>query len=279
MLVAMTLPSRLERILAPMPSLLVGYSGGVDSALLAVVARRVLGRERTVAAMGLSVSYPEVQRRQARDVAERFDLRLVAVDTDELDDPRYAANAPDRCYFCKHELWNKLTALARKLDIAVVADGTNADDTAEHRPGLRAAQQRRVRSPLAEAGMTKADVRAAARGLGLPIWDAPAAPCLASRVRYGLRVTPGRLHQVERAEEALRGLGIAGDLRVRHRGQEARIEVGPEEFPRIRAHRDRVADGLLALGFARVTLDLRGYRRGSLLAGDEPPVELLGARV
>jgi uncharacterized protein len=265
----------LETVLAPYPSLLVAYSGGVDSALLAVVARRVLGPTRMVAALGVSASFPAAQRRQARDVAQAFDLPVLEVATDELDDPGYVANAPSRCYFCKRELWTKLGALAAERGMAVIADGTNADDLGEHRPGLRAAAEYGVRSPLAEAGYTKADVRAEARELGLPIWDAPAAPCLSSRIRYGLSVTPARLRQVEAGEALLRELGVEGDLRVRHWGTEARIEVSPSQFDLVRAHRSRVAHELLHLGFERVALDLRGYRRGNLLAGAAPELEPL----
>jgi uncharacterized protein len=270
--------SRLEALVSTFPSVLIGYSGGVDSALLAVVARRVLGRDRAVAAMGVSASYPAAQRTQAIEIARRFDLHHVEVVTDELSDPNYIANAPSRCYFCKRELWGKLTALAAERGIAVVADGTNADDLGEHRPGLRAAAELSIRSPLAEAGYTKAQVREEARALDLPIWDAPAAPCLSSRVMYGLSVTPQRLDQVEQGEEFLRSLGVEGDLRLRHRGEEARIEVAPSQFGRIRANREPVAARLLALGFARVTLDLQGYRRGSLLAGRATELELLGER-
>ncbi len=268
----------LERVLAQFPSVLVGYSGGVDSALLAVVARRVLGRSRAPAALGVSASLGAVQHAQARALAAQFDLRLIEVATGELDDPDYVRNAPSRCYFCKRELWERLGALARAEGLAVVLDGTNADDGGEHRPGTAAGRERAIRSPLADAGYTKATVRAAARALGIPTWDAPAAPCLASRVRYGLSVTPARLEQVERAEEALRTLGVSGDLRVRHYGAEARIEVQPAVLSLVRTNRDAVARDLLALGFARVTLDLDGYGRGKLLAGHAPRVELLGER-
>lgn len=270
--------SRLEALVATFPSVLVGYSGGVDSALLAVVARRVLGRDRAVAVMGMSASYPAAQRAQALEIARRFDLHHLEVVTGELGDPDYIANAPNRCYFCKRELWTRLTRVARERNLAVVADGTNVDDLAEHRPGLRAAGELAIRSPLAEAGYTKAEVREEARSLGIPSWAAPAAPCLSSRVMYGLSVTPHRLSQVEQSEEFLRTLGVQGDLRVRHRGEEARIEVAIPELDRIRANRGPVAARLLELGFARVTLDLRGYRRGSLLAQRAPEVELLGER-
>lgn len=271
----MTAPTRLESLLATYPSILVGYSGGVDSTLVAVAACRILGRDRMLAALGISASYPAQQHAQALGVARAFDLPVLEVPTDEVDDPDYVANAPSRCYFCKRELWTKLGAVARERAIAVVADGTNADDLGQHRPGLRAAAEFEIRSPLAEAGYTKADVRAEARELGIPIWDAPAAPCLSSRIRYGLSVTPGRLKQVEQGEAVLRALGVEGDLRLRHWGHEARIEVSPSQFGLVRAHRERLAAALVRLGFNRVALDLGGYRRGSLLTGAEPELEVL----
>ncbi|HXF96251.1 MAG TPA: ATP-dependent sacrificial sulfur transferase LarE, partial [Gemmatimonadales bacterium] len=199
-------------------------------------------------------------------IARQFDIPLLEVDTHELEDPAYLANPTHRCFFCKTELWHRLGALARERGYAVVCDGTNADDLREHRPGLAAGRSAGVRSPLAEAGLTKAQVRAAARQLGLPNWDAPAAPCLSSRVRYGIRITPERLRQVERAEAYLRELGVRGDLRVRHHGDRARIEVEPAWIPWIEARRDRIAARLVELGFARVEVDPRGYRRGGLLA-------------
>lgn len=255
----------LREHLAAYGSLALGYSGGVDSSVLAVAGRQALGRERFLAVIGRSASYPEVQYTGAIELAARFDIPLLEIDTYELQDPRYQANTPDRCYFCKSELWDRLAAVAAEREIAVVADGTNADDLGEHRPGLRAAAERAVRSPLAELGWTKADVRAAARELGLPIWDAPAAPCLSSRVRYGLQVTPERLRQVEAGEAYLRELGVTGDLRVRHLGDRARIEVLPAEIDRLRGMWPSIADRFAALGFGAVELDPNGYRRGSML--------------
>ena len=220
------------------PSVLLGYSGGVDSAFLAVILRQELGRERMLAAIGRSASYPDAQWQVARQVAERFDIPLIEIETRELEDPNYLANPSNRCFFCKTELWQRLLPLARQRGLAVVCDGTNADDLHEHRPGKAAGVAAGVRSPLAEAGLTKADIRAASRELGLPTWDAPAAPCLSSRVQYGLEITPSRLQQVERAEALLRELGVTGDLRVRHHGDVARIEVEPSWIAWIEARRE-----------------------------------------
>ena len=259
-----TLDALAER-LAGMGRVLLGYSGGVDSALLAVAGVRALGPERFLAAIGRSASYPEAQWRAAVDLAQRHAVPLLELDTRELDDPRYVRNAPDRCYFCKSELWDRLAAVAAERGFDTVIDGTNADDLGEHRPGKRAGEERRVRSPLAELGWTKADVRRASRELGLPTWDAPAAPCLSSRIRYGLEVTPERLRQVELGEAYLRGLGVEGDLRVRHHGEAARIELGAAEMPLVRARWPAVEARFAELGFARVELDPAGYRRGGLL--------------
>jgi uncharacterized protein len=267
--------SKLELHLASFPSVLVGYSGGVDSTLLAVVARNVLGREKAAAAMGISPSLPASQRERAQMMARQFDLEMIEVPTNELDDPDYVANEPSRCYFCKLELWRTLERVARERGYDVLADGANADDTTEHRPGLQAATEFGVRSPLLEAGYTKEDVRAEARALDIPVWDAPAAPCLSSRIMYGLEVSPDRLSQVEQSEAVLRDLGIEGDLRVRHRGEEASIEVHEAQFDKVRAHRSGIGRRLLAIGFDRVVLDLRGYRRGSLLVQSEDHVELI----
>ena len=271
----MSAQSKLATHLATFPSILVGYSGGVDSTLVSVVARKVLGRERTAAAMGISASLPADQRDRARAMAQQFDLELIEVPTSELDDPDYVANDPSRCYFCKLELWRRLHEVIRKRGFEVLADGANADDTGEHRPGLKAAAEYSVRSPLIEVGYTKEDVRAEARTLGIPVWDAPAAPCLSSRIMYGLEVSPDRLLQVEQGESLLREIGVEGDLRVRHRGAEARIEVLASEFDRVRANRESIAKQMLELGFERVVLDLRGYRRGSLLVESGDDLELI----
>ena len=255
----------LRALIRGYPSVLLGYSGGVDSAFLAVVLRQELGRERMLAVIGRSPSYPEAQWRVAREVATRFDVPILEVETHELEDANYLANPTNRCFFCKTELWTRLVPLARERGVAVVCDGTNADDMREHRPGKAAGVEAGVRSPLAEVGLTKAEIRAASRELGLPTWDAPAAPCLSSRVRYGLSITPSRLKQVEESEAFLRALGVAGDLRVRHLGDVARVEVEPQWIPWIEARRATVNAQLRSFGFVQVEIDPRGYRRGSLL--------------
>ncbi len=260
-----TLPA-LRRHLDGLGRVLLGYSGGVDSSLLAVVGAEALGTERFLAVIGQSPSYPDAQYRMALDVARQFGVPLLEVATHEMDDPNYLANATNRCYFCKSELWSRLGEVARQRGFDMIIDGTNADDLREHRPGLRAAAEHKVRSPLAEQGWTKSMIRAAARGLGIPIWDTPAAPCLSSRVAYGISITPERLRQVEEGEAYLRALGVSGDLRVRHHGEGARIEVAPSEFPVVRGAWTTIHSFFLRLGFTSVELDPHGYRRGSLLA-------------
>jgi pyridinium-3,5-biscarboxylic acid mononucleotide sulfurtransferase len=259
----------LENLVAHLTTLgrvILGYSGGVDSTLLAVVGARTLGADRFLAVTGRSASYPEVQYRNAVELARRFEVPLLEIATHELDDANYLRNTTERCYFCKSELWTRLAQVAEEVGFDRIIDGTNADDLGEHRPGLRAADERRVRSPLAELGWTKRDVREASRELGLPTWDAPAAPCLSSRVRYGLAITPARLRQVEEGEAYLRSLGVNGDLRVRHHGDRARLEVAPDQMELVQAHWGAVREMFGRLGFAAVELDPLGYRRGGLLA-------------
>jgi uncharacterized protein len=262
---------RLLAWLGAQPSVLVGFSGGVDSAYLACVAVEALGPSRVLAVIGRSPSYPAEQWAMARDVAARAGLPVLEVDTHELADPRYAANPSDRCYFCKTELWTVLGAIAKERGIGVIVDGTNADDLGDWRPGARAAAEHTVRSPLADLGFTKAEIRALSERRGIPTWSQPSSPCLSSRLPYGTPVTTERLAQVERAERALRVLGIAGDLRVRHHGDLARVELAPAlviEWLAPDRHRALRA-AVRAAGFARVALDLRGFRSGSLnvLAG------------
>lgn len=261
----------LRQLLRSYRSVLVGYSGGVDSALVAVLLRQELGRDRMLAAIGRSASYPRAQWETAHTLARQFDVPVIEIATDELEDPRYRENPINRCFFCKTALWRRLGPEAAARGLAVVCDGTNADDLAEHRPGAAAGRAAGVRSPLAEAGMTKVAVRAAAHALGMPIWDAPAAPCLSSRVAYGLAITPHRLAQVEQAEAFLRELGVTGNLRVRHHGMQARIEVEPHWISWLGERWTVVTARLTALGFAAVDVDPRGYRRGSLLPEHQRP--------
>ena len=246
--------------------IVLGYSGGVDSALLAVVATETLPAGRFLAVTGRSASYPEFQASTALELARRFRIPVLEIETHELDDSRYLSNSTERCYFCKSELWRRLGALAGQRGFDTVIDGTNADDLNEHRPGLRASADLGVRSPLAELGWHKADVRDAARELDLPVWDAPAAPCLSSRVMYGLAITPERLRQVEAGEAYLRQLGVTGDLRVRHHGLKARLEVAPDHMELLRTRWAAVERAFIGIGFAEVELDPHGYRRGGLLA-------------
>jgi uncharacterized protein len=250
---------------------LLGYSGGVDSALLGVVGADTLGPDRFLAVIGISPSYPEAQLQVARDLALRFALPVLELETHELDDPRYAANPTSRCYFCKTELWSRLREVAEARGFETIIDGTNLDDLGDHRPGLRAAEEREVVSPLVDLAWTKADVRAAARELGIPIWNAPSQPCLASRIRFGLEVTAERLGQVERAEEYLRALGVTGDLRVRHHERTARIEVETRHHAPLEACWDDLVVEFRTLGFKQVELDMAGYRRGSLLVLEAAP--------
>jgi pyridinium-3,5-biscarboxylic acid mononucleotide sulfurtransferase len=244
----------------------VGFSGGVDSAYLAVMARRTLGPNAVLAIIGRSASYPAEQWAAARGVAAAFDVTVLELDTDELNDPAYAANPSNRCYFCKTELWGRLVPAATARGFRTVVDGTNADDLSDHRPGALAARQHTVESPLADLGFSKADIRAASRSLGLPTWQQPSSPCLSSRIPYGTRVTRERLALIEQAEAALRGLGIEGDLRVRYHDDLARIELTPASIP-YWLHPDRLGmlrDAVARAGFERVALDLRGFRSGSL---------------
>lgn len=261
-------------------SVLVGFSGGVDSAYLACIALDALGPANVLAVIGRSASYPTEQWTRAREVAGRFGVPVLELDTDELNDPRYAANPSNRCYFCKTELWSRLVPVARERGLAVVVDGTNADDGRGHRPGKGAAVEHGVRSPLAEVGLTKDEIRGLSRERGIPTWSQPSSPCLASRLPYGTEVTAERLATVEAAEGALRALGVKGDLRVRYFGAIARLEMSLAELTRWRTAEGRraVYAAVRGAGFDAVEFDLRGFRSGSMNHAHEPPVvEALGA--
>ena len=260
-------------------SALVGFSGGVDSAYLACVALEAVGPAKLLAVIGRSASYPAAQWARARAVADRFAIPVLELDTEELADARYAANPVNRCYFCKTELWSRLVPVAQARGLAVVVDGTNADDLGDHRPGAQAAREQRVRSPLAELGFTKAEIRAASQTRDIPTWDQPASPCLSSRLPYGTAVTPLRLRTVETAEASLRALGIEGNLRVRYFGERARVELDPAPLARwsIGAEAARVTAAVHAAGFS--TVEFAPFRSGALnvlagvVAGDGVPIE------
>jgi uncharacterized protein len=253
--------------LGDLPSVIVAYSGGVDSAYLAWAADRVLG-PRALAVTADSASYPARHREMAIRIARDFSFRHEIIRTAELERAEYRANAPDRCYHCKNELFTHLSQVARERGFAAVVDGSNADDRGDYRPGRRAAREFGVLSPLDEAGLSKDDVRALSHEAGLPTWDEPASACLSSRIPYYSEVTEDKLRVIEQAEEAVRALGFRV-LRVRHHGDIARLEVGQDEMTRLidPAIADRVDRALRALGFRFVTVDLKGYRLGSLNEG------------
>jgi uncharacterized protein len=257
----------LYRILADLPSLLIAYSGGVDSAYLAFAATRTLG-DRALCITADSPSYPERHRRMALRIAHSFGFRHEFIQTDEISRPEYRANPANRCYYCKHELYTCLTGLARERGIPAIADGSNADDRGDYRPGRQAAREFGVMSPLDDAGLTKAQIRELSRRAGLPTWDEPASACLSSRIPYFSEVTNEKLRMIEGAENVLRDLGFRV-CRVRHHDRLARIELGRDEIPRALESEmaETIDRQLRELGYAHVTVDLRGYRMGSLNEG------------
>ena len=258
---------RLHELLASYDSVIVAFSGGVDSAYLALAATRVLG-DSALCVTADSPSYPDHHRQLALRIAHECGLHHEVIRTGELERAEYRANPVNRCYYCKHELYSSLTALARDRGFAVIVDGSNADDRGDYRPGRQAAREFGVRSPLDEAGLTKDEIRELSRAAGLPTWDEPASACLSSRIPYQSEVTDEKLRIIERAEAALRALGFRV-CRVRHYGEEARVEIGSDELARALEPtlRERIASALQAIGYSAVTIDPRGYRMGSLNEG------------
>jgi uncharacterized protein len=245
-----------------MESVAVAYSGGVDSTLLLKIAHDELG-EHAIAVTADSPSLPRRELQEAQAIAASIGARHICLATNELIDANYLANTPQRCYFCKSHVGDELMAYARANGYRFVIDGNNADDVGDHRPGRRAAQERGIRSPLQEAGLAKAEIRTWARELGLPNWDKPAAACLSSRIPYGTPVSVEALAQIERAEGFLREQGFR-QLRVRHHGPVARLELDAVDFPRLLELRHAVVTALREMGFAYVALDLSGFRSGSM---------------
>jgi len=254
------------RTLASLESVIVAYSGGVDSAYLACIAHRTLG-DRAVAVTADSPSYPERHRQLAIQIAREFGLHHEIIHTRELDRPEYRANPSNRCYYCKHELYTHLSRLATARG-AVVVDGNNADDRGDYRPGRQAAREFGVRSPLDEVHLTKDEIRELSRRAGLPTWDEPASACLSSRIPYHAEVTDEKLRTIERAEQAVRALGFRV-FRVRHHDDLARLEIARAEMPRALEPETAAAivRELKAAGYKYVSLDLQGYRTGSLNEG------------
>lgn len=253
--------ARLREVMAKLGNVVVAYSGGVDSSLVLKIAYDVLG-EHAIAVTAVSPSLPSGELEEAEALARSLGAKFATIATHEVDDPSYQANTEARCYFCKTEVYSELITYARAHGFAHVVDGLNTDDLTDRRPGRKAAAEQGVRSPLVEAELSKAEVRKIARQLGLPTWDKPAMACLSSRLPYGMPVTRESLAQIDRAEQAVRRLGIR-QVRVRHHGSLARLEVELDDLSTLLTHRASIARTLHELGYTYVTIDLEGYRTGS----------------
>ncbi len=254
--------TQLKEILLEMQSVAIAYSGGTDSTLVLKVAHDILGKQ-AIGLTAVSASLPAQELTEAQEIARQIGVEHVMLESRETQDPRYLENSPERCYFCKTNVLDELIAYAREAGYQYILDGTNADDAHDHRPGRRAAKERGVRSPLLEAELGKAEIRHLARQLQLPNWDKPAAACLSSRVPYFTPINLETLAQIEAAENVLRNLGLR-QLRVRHHDQIARIEVEPADLETVLAQREAITSQLQSLGYTYITLDLAGFRSGSL---------------